>query len=114
MLEWDGKLYTWALDLEPFGEPIVQATSLPLHRIEYLDYQGPISGNRGTVTRTVAGHYRIDGEAVKLGFSSQTTLPRLISTGSFRLWFHHNGTEIRVDFLRKNSDSWELQFELRV
>jgi hypothetical protein len=27
------------------------------HRIDYLDYEGPVSGDRGHVTKWTAGHY---------------------------------------------------------
>jgi len=57
MLESDGALRTWALD-EPLAVgAIVSATLLADHRIAYLDYEGPVSGNRGSVTRVDAGSY---------------------------------------------------------
>lgn len=57
MLERGDVLLTWQLSAEP-----KQHTSLPIfarrigdHRIAYLTYEGPISGNRGTVQRVDAG-----------------------------------------------------------
>jgi hypothetical protein len=52
----DGRpdLRTWALDAELGLDPII-AHELPRHRPDYLDYEGPISGGRGTVRRLDSG-----------------------------------------------------------
>jgi hypothetical protein len=42
--------------------PIVGETaarSLPDHRLAYLDYEGPVSGGRGTVRRVARGQYTL-------------------------------------------------------
>jgi hypothetical protein len=57
MLEHGDALRTWAVD-----EPIVigvdlPARALPDHRRIYLEYEGEVSGNRGTVRRVAAGVY---------------------------------------------------------
>ncbi len=56
MLEDDGALKSWRLakSLQP-GEQ--KATRLPDHRLVYLQYEGPVSGDRGTVRRVSAGTY---------------------------------------------------------
>lgn len=60
MLESDGVLQTWRLaDMPAPGKPI-EATALGDHRLLYLDYEGPVSGNRGTVRRWDAGTYHWD------------------------------------------------------
>jgi hypothetical protein len=51
MLESSSALRTWALAEEPTANKPIAATALAEHRLEYLDYEGPISGNRGHVTR---------------------------------------------------------------
>jgi hypothetical protein len=58
MLESGSALRTWRLAAPPQtpGERIA-ATALPDHRLHYLDYEGPVSGNRGTVKRWDTGHY---------------------------------------------------------
>lgn len=58
MLESNQILLTWALAKWPLaiGESTT-ARELPPHRLTYLDYEGPISGNRGTVTRVCRGTY---------------------------------------------------------
>jgi hypothetical protein len=57
MLEEDGKLLTWALSESPQPGNSIPATPLPDHRIDYLQYEGPVSGNRGWVSRILSGVY---------------------------------------------------------
>ena len=58
MLEEGAALLTWALAEPPAeGRPIA-AEALADHRTAYLDYEGPVSGDRGTVTRWDAGTYQ--------------------------------------------------------
>ena len=44
-----GLLRTWALEQAPDHPGAIVARELPAHRRIYLDYAGPISGNRGWV-----------------------------------------------------------------
>lgn len=60
MLEWSGALRTWALPGEPQADLEMWVEPLPDHRLAYLDYEGPVSGNRGSVTRWDAGEYRLE------------------------------------------------------
>lgn len=62
MLEQAGVLKTWRLDFEPVSNKWITATPLPDHRIEYLNYEGPVSGNRGEVTQWDAGTYAISSK----------------------------------------------------
>ena len=62
MLERDGVLVTWQLLREPAG-----SSSLPIparrigdHRIAYLEYEGPVSRDRGTVRRADSGAVTIE------------------------------------------------------
>jgi len=58
MLEDDrGSLRTWSLAEAPCLDRQIYADELPPHRIEYLDYEGPISSDRGDVTRIMQGDY---------------------------------------------------------
>jgi hypothetical protein len=59
MLEAGNALRTWALAVEPAPGIVIAADELPDHRLEYLDYEGPISGNRGTVCRWDAGRFEV-------------------------------------------------------
>ena len=55
MLEADGVLRTWALAGEPAAGEMIAAERLADHRLAYLEYEGPISGNRGSVTQCDGG-----------------------------------------------------------
>lgn len=56
MLEDGPALRTWRLESDPEAGPTV-AEPLPAHRPAYLDYEGPVSGGRGTVVRRDAGTF---------------------------------------------------------
>ncbi len=49
MLESDGQLETWSLSELPGIGKVVTGRKLSPHRLEYLTYEGPVSGNRGVV-----------------------------------------------------------------
>jgi hypothetical protein len=57
MLEREGVLVTWALAEAPAIGKTISAEKLADHRLPYLDYEGPVSQGRGTVTRWDAGEY---------------------------------------------------------
>jgi hypothetical protein len=57
MIETGDVLRTWRLALPPKPGPTIAALSLGEHRRAYLDYEGPVTGNRGTVVRWDAGTY---------------------------------------------------------
>lgn len=59
MVERGDVLQTWALAEEPTVGREIAAEPLPDHRLAYLDYEGPISGNRGSVTRWDRGECTI-------------------------------------------------------
>ncbi len=59
MLETNGALTTWSLPQRPSTEVAVECEALGDHRLEYLSYEGPISGGRGTVTCWDRGHYTV-------------------------------------------------------
>lgn len=56
MLEHEGWLRTWKMveALQTGDQPI---TELPRHRLAYLEYEGPVSGDRGTVRRVATGKF---------------------------------------------------------
>lgn len=70
MLERDAGLSTWSFETLPevwrrtLGvstravSDAITAEKLPDHRLAYLDYEGPVSCNRGMVTRCDAGEYQ--------------------------------------------------------
>jgi hypothetical protein len=54
---------TWRFAAIPVLGETIAAERLPDHRAHYLDYEGPVSGNRGTVWREQAGTYEILNES---------------------------------------------------
>ncbi|MHB0957312.1 MAG: DNA polymerase ligase N-terminal domain-containing protein [Pirellulaceae bacterium] len=60
LLETGEMLTAWALVELPTVGTLVAATRLADHRRDYLEYEGPISENRGSVARWDAGHYRVE------------------------------------------------------
>jgi hypothetical protein len=57
MLEHGEVLRTWAIDAPVLPHADLPARALPDHRRIYLEYEGEISGQRGTVRRVAAGSY---------------------------------------------------------
>lgn len=60
MFEWGSSLRTWAMAREPLSADEIEAEQLADHRLAYLDYEGPVSGDRGSVTRWDAGDFRLE------------------------------------------------------
>ena len=60
MLEAGEVLKTWSLPQPPEPGVEMACNSLPDHRLLYLDYEGPISGDRGSVSRWDRGTYCIE------------------------------------------------------
>ncbi len=60
MLEVGDVLKTWALPQAPQPGLEIEATPLADHRLAYFDYEGPISGDRGSVTRWDFGQYTVE------------------------------------------------------
>jgi hypothetical protein len=53
-----GALAAWRCEDWPIDRP-ASLVRLPDHRSIYLDYEGPVSGNRGTVRRVAGGECRV-------------------------------------------------------
>jgi DNA polymerase ligase (LigD)-like protein len=64
MLEADNRLRTWELEAVPSSSAVARGHLLSDHRLEYLDYEGPVSNNRGNVRRWDAGEYDVLTEEV--------------------------------------------------
>jgi hypothetical protein len=58
MLEDGPVLKTWRLNRVPITDEPELAKAIADHRLDYLTYEGPISGGRGTVRREESGEYR--------------------------------------------------------
>ena len=63
MLQWEDVLKTWALVEPPAAGKTTDAIALADHRPAYLDYEGPVSGGRGSVTRWNAGTYQLERQS---------------------------------------------------
>jgi hypothetical protein len=59
MLEWGDALRTWAAAELPEAGIELSAQELAPHRLAYLDYEGEVSGDRGSVTRIAWGEYEL-------------------------------------------------------
>lgn len=59
MLESGEVLLTWRLDRIPTKAAEFDAVALPDHRTAYLDYEGPVSGDRGSVVRVDRGMFEL-------------------------------------------------------
>jgi hypothetical protein len=57
MLEEAEGLRTWSLPSPPEAGKEIPAKELPRHRLIYLEYEGPISGDRGQVSRWDWGQF---------------------------------------------------------
>ncbi len=64
MFEVDGVLETWAsppldalFDVDQNATISVNCQRLADHRLKYLDYSGPVEGDRGSVERMICGTY---------------------------------------------------------
>ncbi len=58
MLEYGDSLKTWAIESWPLPLNIPQrSTRLSEHRLEYLEYEGPLSDGRGHVARVAQGTF---------------------------------------------------------
>ncbi len=82
MLEQNGVLRTWALEREPVqqsGEIVAEA--LADHRLAYLDYEGRISENRGSVVRFDGGKYELEADSageISLSLTGEKIVGRVI------------------------------------
>ena len=82
MLESGDTLKTWTIHSTDFTveQTITQNSD---HRLQYLDYEGPISGERGEVKRVAAGTYEVGAwspDKILLTLSrEQTVILKLVS-----------------------------------
>lgn len=96
MLERGGVLRTWALAEEPAPQKEIAADALGDHRLAYLEYEGPVSGDRGVVSRWDGGEYECQAE------SADEIVVRLVG-GKM------NGTA-RVRRRTKGSEQWLFDY----
>lgn len=88
-------LLTWSsYELVEYGQT-VSATRLADHRLAYLEYEGPVSGNRGYVRRIEQGTYR-----------------RLLAEAN-QYRFELQGERFRgvLSFTLRQAPNWQLEFQ---
>jgi hypothetical protein len=71
MLEVGDVLQTWRLRTAPVANMDISAEKTFDHRLMYLDYEGPVSGHRGSVARWDAGLYQVIVEESR-GFNEKS------------------------------------------
>jgi hypothetical protein len=94
MLENKASLRTWRLAMPADFAGEIAAEPLPDHRLAYLDYEGPVSGNRGQVRRWDCGDYfplvdRADCVEIELRGGKLSGRARLWRTGAENDWRFH-------------------------
>ena len=75
MIEAGEALATWQVSADPADlapSASLPARKLPDHRTAYLTYEGPVSGNRGSVRLDDRGHYDATGDPADLWTVSLT------------------------------------------
>ena len=85
MIQQGSVLTTWAISRRPDQPGETIAERLPDHRLEYLHYEGPISGGRGQVTQWDTGNYREDmagPDHVELSLSGTRLVGRVVLTST--------------------------------
>jgi hypothetical protein len=99
MLEEAQSLRTWRLLAEPGSQNPIPAEALPSHRKHYLTYEGPVSGDRGTVSQWDSGTYR------------------LLQEDEHHLRVRLDGARLRTTMVIRRIDEeqdegrWQVQFE---
>lgn len=63
MLEEGGALKTWSLSQAPKPGFEIEVKALGDHRLVYLEYEGPLSGDRGSVARWDQGTYEVQQQS---------------------------------------------------
>ncbi len=100
MLEAGDVLRTWRLAAPPWPGERVRAEASFDHRTRYLDYEGPVSGNRGTVTAWDRGTFEaeagaLDPKAPRITFHMAGERARGFATlepdGAGEWWFRAGG-----------------------
>ncbi len=108
MFEQGDGLATWATEpvRVPFPRTIqIAAQRLVDHRQSYLDYEGPVSGQRGTVQRVLAGNCNITlSSSSEFGASISWLSGETENSAAIR--FHRTTV---ADSLDCDSAIWELE-----
>ncbi len=109
MFECDGRLRTYATDVIEIhsSEFTVPAQSLADHRIEYLHFEGAISGDRGRVVRMAHGDFEVVESTPKRWHITLHWVINSPETGESVVPGHRVISELCVEAVREG-----LQFRL--
>ena len=102
MLEVGDVLQTWRLPTAPAVGAEIRAENIFDHRLMYLDYEGPISRDRGSVMRWDAGSYEMIEEESRVR-RKRDLIDRVIQLNGKRL----HGT---LEMTCQESSNWTLRF----
>jgi len=89
MLERGSVLRTWRLDHLPEAAGKTGVEPLPDHRVAYLDYEGPVSGDRGSVRRVDRGDFELireDEELIEVVLTGERLQGRAVVDGQSFHW----------------------------
>lgn len=92
-------LLTWRLPLQPARNCECTAERLPMHRRLYLDYEGPVSGNRGVVRQVASAFFR------PICWDD--------AAGVFKLELSESEFGDRLTLIRGSDDRWTCRFSDR-
>jgi hypothetical protein len=94
MLETGNVLRSWRLEKPPLDQELIIATAIGDHRIAYLDYEGPVSNNRGTVKRWDSGNF--EGDAL----------------GNEQVYVQVKGSKLqgRLKLKHRSGNEWEMKY----
>lgn len=98
----DSMLWTWAIDQNIFQKDRIaaecSAKRLPNHRSVYLNFEGPVSGNRGIVKPVFAGTYVTLESATGLTLSIKTNLDSPFQIAGELVLIQVAGDDWRLEF----------------
>ncbi len=107
MLEQEGVLRTWRLAEPPAGMSPVAAEPSFDHRLVYLDYEGPVSGNRGVVRRWDHGTYALldekDGLTLRLDGERLSGVFALLQSGQAGWTFQRRAVDSSTERLDQDT-----------
>ncbi len=103
MLESEGGLLTFAVSKKPSANHTkLPAIELPLHRDAYLEYEGPVSGDRGTVNRVMAGTFAL------IEIAPQTSLEGRFEKLTIELLPADSAEPLRLVLKRVEQDRFQI------
>lgn len=103
MLQSEGGLLTFAVSKPPSNDyPTLPAIALPMHREAYLEYEGPVSGNRGTVERVMSGTFTM------IEIAPHVSLADYFEKLTIKLFPDDGEQPLRLVLERKEQDEFQI------